>query len=109
MKPDSSSLLGHKVGATRSDAPVRAARMRETNVSNLLRLLRTHSPCSRADLARLSDLTAPTVSAAIRNLERRNLVTSLGLGNSRGGRPPDLIEFNARHGYVVGIDVGSSS
>jgi glucokinase len=90
-------------------APVRAARMRETNVGNLLRLLRAHSPCSRADLVRLSGLTAPTVSAGIRTLQKQDLATSLGQGSSNGGRPPDLLEFNARRGYVVGVDVGGTN
>jgi glucokinase len=92
-----------------SSKPVHASRMRETNVENLLRLLRDHSPCSRADLVRLSGLTAPTVSAGIRTLQRQDLATSLGQGSSNGGRPPGLLEFNARHGYVVGVDVGGTS
>jgi glucokinase len=45
--------------------------MREANSRELLRLLRQHMPCSRADLVRLSGLTAPTVSFAIETLQRR--------------------------------------
>ena len=58
---------------------------------------------------RLSGLTAPTVSAAIGSLQRRGLVTAIGNGNSSGGRPPGLLEFNASHGYVVGADIGGSN
>ncbi|MGH9692665.1 MAG: MarR family transcriptional regulator, partial [Bryobacteraceae bacterium] len=83
--------------------------MREANVRHLLRLLHHHTPCSRADLVRLSGLTAPTVSAAIGSLQRRDLVTAIGNGSSSGGRPPGLLEFNARHGYVVGADIGGSN
>jgi glucokinase len=82
--------------------------MRETNVRELLRLLRQHSPCSRADLVRHSGLTAPTVSAAIEQLETQGLVSQMGPGTSNGGRRPGLIEFHARHGYVVGADIGGS-
>jgi glucokinase len=78
------------------------------SLAQLLRLLRRHSPVSRADLVRLSGLTAPTVSAGIAKLERRSLVVALGPGSSSGGRPPGLVEFNARHGYVVGADIGGS-
>jgi glucokinase len=83
--------------------------MGEVNSNEVLHLLRTSSPCSRADLVRLSGLTAPTVSAAIATLQRRGLVSLLGEGVSNGGRPPSLLEFNAQAGYVVGVDVGGSS
>jgi len=89
--------------------PARPPRMREANVRHLLGLLHRHSPCSRADLVRFSGLTAPTVSAAIGALERRDLVTAIGNGSSSGGRPPGLLEFNARHGYVLGADIGGSN
>jgi glucokinase len=90
-------------------APGGPPRMREANVRHLLRSLHHHAPCSRADLVRLSGLTAPTVSAAIGSLQRRDLVTAIGNGSSSGGRPPGLLEFNARHGYVVGADIGGSN
>ena len=83
--------------------------MREFNSNEILHLLRTNSPCSRAYLVRLSGLTAPTVSAAIATLQRRGLVSLLGDGISNGGRPPALLEFNAQSGYVVGVDIGGSS
>jgi glucokinase len=78
------------------------------SLGQLLKLLRRHSPVSRADLVRLSGLTAPTVSAGIAKLERRSLVLELGPGSSSGGRRPGLVEFNARHGYVIGADIGGS-
>ncbi len=82
---------------------------REGTANELLRLLRRDSPLSRADLVRSSGLTAPTVSAGVAKLMRRNLVIELGQGSSNGGRPPGLLEFNTRHGYVVGVDIGGSS
>lgn len=84
-------------------------RMREVNSEELLRLLRAHSPCSRADLVRSSGLTAPTVSAAIANLQRRGLIRVLGEGAPNGGRPPSLLEFNSQAGYVIGVDIGGSA
>src|SRR3954451_7481077 len=82
---------------------------REGTANELLRLLRRDSPVSRADLVRSSGLTAPTVSAGVAKLMRRNLVIELGQGSSNGGRPPGLLQFNTRHGYVVGVDIGGSS
>jgi glucokinase len=100
--------LPYHVSFHASTAKIRSTGVRETNIRDLLRLLRLHSPCSRADLARLSGLTAPTVSAGISRLQRHGLVTTLGRASSNGGRPPGLLEFNARHGYVVGVDIGGS-
>lgn len=100
--------LPYHIASDTQVSAVRSTGVRETNVSDLLRLLRRHSPCSRADLVRFSGLTAPTVSAGISRLQRRGLVTTLGHASSNGGRPPGLLEFNARHGYVIGVDIGAS-
>jgi glucokinase len=83
--------------------------MREANTQELLRLLRTHAPCSRADLVRCSGLTAPTVSALIDSLQQSGIVKFIGDGKPNGGRPPRLMEFNAEHAYVAGADIGGSS
>ncbi len=74
----------------------------------LLRLLRTHSPCSKADLVRYSGLSATTVSVATAQLESLGLVEGIGDGESSGGRPPGLLHFNARHGFVAAADVGGT-
>jgi hypothetical protein len=39
-------------------------------------------------------------------LTARGLTRDLGTAPSRGGRRPSLMEFNARHGFVAGIDLG---
>lgn len=82
--------------------------MREVNSRDLLRLLRQHMPCSRADLVRLSGLTAPTVSAAIEEFHRRGLVRFTGPGSPKGGRPPRIVEFNSQCAYVLAADIGGS-
>lgn len=83
--------------------------MRAANSRELLRLLRQHMPCSRADLVRISGLTAPTVSSAIESFQRRGLVRFTGAGRPKGGRPPRILEFNSRYGCVFGADIGGSS
>lgn len=79
------------------------------NARELLTLLRGNSPCSRADLVRLSGLSAPTVSSTIERLEKKNLVEHLGPGASNGGRRPDLLRFNSKYGCVAGVDIGGSN
>lgn len=88
--------------------PSRPSHLRQVNARGLLRLLREHSPCSKADLVRLSGLSAPTVSSAVAHLQSLNLVENLGDGESSGGRPPEMLRFNATRGYVAGVDIGGT-
>jgi glucokinase len=99
MQTLSSSLL---------TSPSRAAHLRQSNTKGLLQLLRAHNPCSKADLVRLSGLSAPTVSIGVSHLEQLGLVESLGDGESSGGRPPAILRFNATHAYVASADIGGT-
>lgn len=89
-------------------APGRPKLLREVNARRVLGLLRLHGPCSRADLARISGLSAPTISSGVEYLEKRGLIEPMGLGASNGGRPPHLLRFNSQVGYVAAADVGTS-
>lgn len=89
--------------------PSRPGLLKRLNARQVLTLLRSHSPCSRADLVRMSGLSAPTVSSTIAYLQRGGLVKELGLGTSSGGRRPDMLCFNSTYGYVAGIDLGGSN
>jgi len=82
--------------------------LREVNARQVLRLLRQHGPCSRADLVRYSGLSAPTISNGVAYLHNMGLVEAMGPGSSNGGRPPQLIRFNSKLGYVIGADIGTS-
>ena len=88
--------------------PSRPAHLRQHNTRALLDLLETHSPSSRADLARLSGLSAPTVAASLAKLEALGLIESLGEGASSGGRKPALLRFNARHAFLAAADIGGT-
>lgn len=90
-------------------SPSRPEHLRRGNARVLLRLLREHDPCSKADLVRLSGLSAPTISSAVALLEARGLVKYIGDGESKGGRPPGLLRFQARQAFVAGADIGGTS
>ncbi len=93
---------------TLQNAPSRPSHLRQANARGLLHLLRKNNPCSKADLVRLSGLSAPTVSSGISHLEGLGLVESMGEGESSGGRPPGMLRFNAHYGYVVAADIGGT-
>jgi len=79
--------------------------IRQTNAEILLRLLRDSGPCSKADLVRSSGLSAPSVTNVIGTLISTGLVETLGEGDSTGGRPPDILRFNAEFGCVAGVEI----
>lgn len=88
------------------------AALRRSNVAHLLRIIRQHGPVSRAELAKLSELSKPTVRVGVEELLRGDLVVeSSGAPNplpTKPGPAPRLLRFNAGHEFVVGIDVGAA-
>jgi glucokinase len=89
--------------------PGRPGLLRQVNAAEILRLVRERGPCSRADLARQSGLSVPTVSSSIEYLQKKGLIEAMGTGGSSGGRPPALVQFNRSYGYVIGVDIGGSA
>jgi predicted NBD/HSP70 family sugar kinase len=76
------------------------------NEQLLLRHIRQVGPCSRAELARLSGLSKPTVSQALANVERSGLVREAGQRTGVPGRSAVLYEIRPDAGYVLGLDIG---
>jgi predicted NBD/HSP70 family sugar kinase len=76
------------------------------NERSVLELIRRRGPLSRAQVARESGLSKPTVSLALSGLLESALVREVG--RSTGGKGPSaaLYELNPGAGWVVGIDVG---
>jgi glucokinase-like ROK family protein len=63
---------------------------------------------SRADVARATTLTRPTVSTAVAELIDEGLVTESGLGQSVGGKPPILLRVEDDSRYMIGVDLAES-
>ena len=80
--------------------------LRAINERTVLECVRRVGPISRAQIARETALSKPTVSQALASLEGAGLVQEAG--RSKGGKGPTalLYELNPRAGWVVGIDVG---
>jgi len=77
--------------------------LRDLNVSLLIELVRRAGTISRADLARQSSLSAPTVSTIVENLLGRGILNEVSMAPSSGGRPPVLLSIDPKAGYVIGI------
>ena len=80
--------------------------IRALNEQLLLEHIRFSGPCSRADLARISGLSKPTVSLALANLERAALVREAGQRTGVPGRTALLYEVRPDAGFVLGLDIG---
>jgi glucokinase len=83
--------------------------LRHTNAHGILKLLRECGSCSRADLVRASHLSAPTVTNVVKDLLSADLIEPLGEGESRGGRPPDMIRFKAERGCLLAVEISAQS
>src|SRR3954463_11887826 len=82
------------------------ALLRTLNQGALMQRLREGGPISRAQLARDTGLSKPTVSQALAELETAGLVRAVGLAAPARGRTAILYEPDPTAGYVVGIDIG---
>jgi predicted NBD/HSP70 family sugar kinase len=80
--------------------------IRAMNEQLLLEHIRLSGPLSRADLARVSGLSKPTVSLALANLERAALVREAGQRTGVPGRSALLYEVRPDAGFVLGLDIG---
>jgi glucokinase-like ROK family protein len=78
------------------------------NKSKVLQLIRDQKEITRADIIRLSGLSAPTVTRIVESLTQLKLIHSNGIGSSIGGRPPQIIQFQSKDNYVIGIDLGAT-
>jgi predicted NBD/HSP70 family sugar kinase len=80
--------------------------IRVMNEQLLLEHIRAAGPYSRAELARVSGLSKPTVSLALANLERAGLVRLAGQRTGVPGRSALLYEVRPEAGFVLGLDIG---
>jgi DNA-binding transcriptional ArsR family regulator len=106
-EPSGVEFIGLSPGTgQRNGQAARPQLIRALNEQLLLGHIRQLGPCSRADLARLSGLSKPTVSLALANLERSGLVRIAGQRTGVPGRSARLYEIRPDAGFVLGLDIG---
>nr|WP_225860859.1 ROK family transcriptional regulator [Streptomyces triticiradicis] len=86
--------------------PWNRRRLRSANERLLLDRLRAGGPASRAQLARETGLSKPTVSSALAALEEAGLVHEVGTRAPERGRVAVLYAPDPAAGYALGIDIG---
>ncbi|HEX7021491.1 MAG TPA: winged helix-turn-helix transcriptional regulator, partial [Trueperaceae bacterium] len=75
----------------------------------ILDLIRREGSTSRAELARRLKVSKPTISGAVGVLLDLELFHEGRYATSSGGRPPRLLDFNPRAGFVIGMDIGATT
>ncbi len=78
---------------------------RSFNRRVVLEAVRRHGPISRAEIARLTSLTAQTVSNIASELQEGGLIRSEGRRRTGRGQPPVELSINPEGGYTVGLQL----
>ena len=74
----------------------------------VLRLIWHERRISRADIAQEGKLSRSTVSEIVNEILPTGLVAEVGLGKSRGGRRPVLLEFQDDACVILGVEMGAA-
>jgi predicted NBD/HSP70 family sugar kinase len=80
-------------------------RARAHNSRLVLKTIYSNDPISRAEVARVTNLTPPTVSDVVANLISSGFVEEVGLAPSSSGRRAILLRFVDDSRQLVGIDL----
>ncbi|MBD8070482.1 ROK family transcriptional regulator [Bacillus sp. PS06] len=80
--------------------------MKSLNRSIILNKIRVDGPISRADIAKETTLSPPTVSNIVKELLTTELVVEISQGESSGGRKPTLLSINSNGFFLIGLDIG---
>lgn len=78
--------------------------MKDYNVLLVQKCIFERGPISRIDIAAEINASAATVSRAVEELMKKNMVQNVGIMESTGaGRKAELLDFNYRYGSVIGL------
>jgi predicted NBD/HSP70 family sugar kinase len=91
----------------KSITTIRPSQVGKLNERQVLRFLQEHGPLSRAELVRLSGLSAPTVSKAVASLLRVGLLEETDAPELARGRPAPRVRLATESAQVLGISVNA--
>ena len=79
---------------------------KQHNRDLVLRTIFANESISRAEVARVTNLTRTTVSDVVNGLLAEGLVQEVGRGESIGGKSPILLSVVADSRYLIGLNLG---
>lgn len=74
----------------------------------VLRLIWQEQRISRAEIAQQAQLSRSTVSEVVGELLATGLIAEMGIGESRGGRRPIILEFRDDAAVILGVEMGAA-
>lgn len=87
--------------------PVSYKLLKGMNESLILNVIRHNKYVSRSEIAKITNLTPPTVTNIINKLLEDGLVKEDKLGESSGGRPPVILKINNEAFDIIVIIIGT--
>src|SRR6516162_10849523 len=94
-------------GAAGGDS--RLSLLRELGEQAVIETIFRKGPITRPEIATATNLSKPTVSAAVSRLEQEGLVRAAGRRAGQRGRKPVAYTVSSRAGFVVGCDIGGTN
>ena len=90
-------------------AESRLSLLRELGEQAVLETIFRRGPITRPEIAIATELSKPTVSAAVNRLEQSGLIRATGRRTGQRGRNPIAYMVSKQVGFVVGGDIGGSN
>jgi glucokinase len=81
--------------------------IRKLNQSVVLKIIREQGPMSQADLVRVSGLSRGAIHHVVQQLLAGGWITKVGYGVSKGGRRPELLQFNPKVDFAIGVQLSA--
>ncbi|MCO5386517.1 MAG: ROK family transcriptional regulator [Desulfosporosinus sp.] len=78
--------------------------VRKINRNAIYKFLYKRDPISIQEIAQTLNMSLPTVTQNLKELQERDLIIETGLFESTGGRKAKAITFNS-HKYAIGLDI----
>jgi len=82
--------------------------LKNYNQTGILDLIRIHREISRTELSRMTGLSPTASGMIVSSLLEKGYIQEKGIGESKGGRKPVMIELKPRSYYSIGIDMDTN-
>lgn len=73
--------------------------------NSIIEYLYRQGPTSNPEIARYTKMSSPTITKLIQELIDLDIIHDMGIGESIGGRKPNLYGINPNARYIIGVDV----
>lgn len=79
--------------------------LQKYNEKSILDLIRKRKSISRAELSKVTNLSATAIGTIVAKLIEKGFIIETGNGESSGGRKPVLLELRSHSYFTVGVDI----